>query len=217
MTSALIPVRNGARWLDGAIFSLFEQTSAIDEIVVSIDTATDDDTRDVLSAWPDVTIVTGGLGLAQTFNRGLEACRGDLILWQDADDLSMPVRHELLLEARADQRVETIIGSRCSFINEDGGAYEDDWTRMVRSDFDPVIRSADIADLLPRRCCIFPPTLLFPRLVLDRAAGLDESPTIRRPGYHLLRRLAGIVPFIKVPSDLYAYRQHKGQMTRGGV
>ena len=102
--SVLIPL---APWeppaqVAAALKSLEEQTLPCSQVVVSCDGALPFVLEAVLaqSGLPlDVVLGPGGEGVGPVLNRGLLACRHDLVLRADADDLSLPHRSGIQMEA----------------------------------------------------------------------------------------------------------------------
>lgn len=215
-TSVIMPVLNGMPFIISAIQSVLDQTVPADEVLVVVDQATQDDTRQaVLTHFHDrVQLVeSDGTGVAVTFNTGLARAGGEWILWQDADDVSDADRLAVLRFHAEQLPDHGVIGSRCRFIDDQGAPFASAWTRDVRTNLDGVTQWQDIDAVLPVRCCLFPATTMMRRGVLEDANGLDPRVVVK-PAYHLLRRLVGLVRMHKVPTDLYSYRQHAGQSTR---
>jgi glycosyltransferase involved in cell wall biosynthesis len=94
--SVVIPVWNGARFLDAAVASVLAQDEPPLEVIV-VDDGSDDDTPAVLARWPSVVAIRQPhQGVATARNVGCARARGELIALQDADDLWAP--HKLRLQ-----------------------------------------------------------------------------------------------------------------------
>src|SRR5579864_3644566 len=94
--SVVMPVRDGARWLGEAIFSVQAQTLADFELII-IDDGSKDESPLIIetSAQGDSrvrAIRQERLGLVAALNRGLSESRGQFIARLDADDLAHPQR-----------------------------------------------------------------------------------------------------------------------------
>ena len=86
--SVIIPVYNGERFLAEAVRSVLDQTLTPDEIIVIDDGSTDGTAALVQSMAAGIRyIYQQNQGPAAARNRGLELASGDLIAFQDADDL----------------------------------------------------------------------------------------------------------------------------------
>ena len=93
--SVVIPVYNGERFAAEAIDSVLGQTRAPDEVLV-VDDGSTDGTPEVLRRFDRrVTLIRQqNAGAAAARNRGIEAAKGALIAFQDADDLWVPHKLE---------------------------------------------------------------------------------------------------------------------------
>jgi glycosyltransferase involved in cell wall biosynthesis len=88
--SALIPVRNGVKYLHNLQKDLISNFPAIDQIVF-VNDGSEDGTEEFISNWAKFEnriqlINTSGLGLVSALNIGLVECQGDWIARFDVDD-----------------------------------------------------------------------------------------------------------------------------------
>ena len=108
--SVVIPCHNYGRFLAEAVVSVRSQTRPADEIVV-VDDGSTDDTSDVVRALeegiPDFVTFSRSpaRGAAATFNDGVRATTGDLVMVLSADDRLSPRYLELMEQAFADPAV----------------------------------------------------------------------------------------------------------------
>jgi glycosyltransferase involved in cell wall biosynthesis len=109
----IIPVRNGARFIEDAIRSALPQLASDDEIVV-VDDASTDATLAIIAGIRDrrIRVLEGsGRGVSSARNIGLAAATGEFIAFLDHDDLWPPFRHARLLEALlADVEIDSAVG-----------------------------------------------------------------------------------------------------------
>ena len=90
LVSVVIPVWNGARFLDATLASVFEQDYRPIEVIV-VDDGSTDETPAVLARWPEVIVVRqANAGVAVARNTGIGRARGAFVALQDADDLWAP-------------------------------------------------------------------------------------------------------------------------------
>lgn len=92
MISVIMPVYNGARFLEKTLGSLLAQTCPDWELIV-VDDGSTDATPDILARYDDprfVKIRKVNGGEAQTRNVGLRHATGEFIAFLDADDLYLP-------------------------------------------------------------------------------------------------------------------------------
>jgi glycosyltransferase involved in cell wall biosynthesis len=95
MISVVMPVLNGEKHLREAMESVLKQTFTDFEFIIINDGSTDT-TAEIIKAYNDPRIVYidngANLGLAKSFNIGIQAARGIYIARMDADDISIKDR-----------------------------------------------------------------------------------------------------------------------------
>lgn len=90
LVSVIVPVKNGERFLASAINSVLEQDYRPLEIIV-VDGSSTDNTTKIAKSFKHVRYVhQSGRGLADAWNVGIEAAKGELIAFLDHDDLWAP-------------------------------------------------------------------------------------------------------------------------------
>ena len=86
--SVVIPCRNAARYIQGAIESVSSQTLQPIEVILIDDGSTDDSIEIAKRVLPDIKILQSNhRNGAGTRNVGIEAAKGDWIAFLDADDI----------------------------------------------------------------------------------------------------------------------------------
>lgn len=118
--SVVLPVRDGAPFLEEALRSLVAQTFADFELIVQDDGSTDD-TPEVLRAFaradPRVRPASGpARGVAHAANAAARRARGDLLVRMDADDVCRPERLERLVALAAEHPDVDWFGSRTRYV-----------------------------------------------------------------------------------------------------
>lgn len=115
--TVVIPARDAAATLPGAIASIAERAEALLEIVVVDDRSTDATAQVAGAADPRVRVIEGrGVGPAAARNDGVRAARGALVGFLDADDewlaAAPDLRRRLLVDAadREPERAVVAIG-----------------------------------------------------------------------------------------------------------
>jgi glycosyltransferase involved in cell wall biosynthesis len=91
--SVVVPVRDGAAYLEAALASVLEQDEPPLEVVVVDDGSRDESAAVAERAGPRVRLVRGRFGSAAAArNAGIEASTGDVLAFLDHDDLWTPGR-----------------------------------------------------------------------------------------------------------------------------
>jgi glycosyltransferase involved in cell wall biosynthesis len=95
LVSVVIPTYNRSSFIGGAVENVLEQTYLNTEIIV-IDDGSTDDTLTILKKFRDrIRVVSqANAGPAAARNRGVEIARGEIIAFQDSDDLWMRTKLE---------------------------------------------------------------------------------------------------------------------------
>ena len=120
--SVIIPVYNQAKYIGEAIESILCQTKTVDEIIVVNDGSTDELSVMLKPYEESIRIVTheSNVGVAAARNTGIKYANHDIILFQDADDISLPKRVELSIDVFAKSSVLFLRGmfACCDLIAE---------------------------------------------------------------------------------------------------
>lgn len=176
LISVLMPVRNAEATLPLSLESIRRQRGVRWECVV-VDDGSSDQSRDCIArtAQRDARvryIEQPPLGIVAALNRGLAACRGELVARMDADDVMRGDR--LLLQARALQLDSGLDGVGChvrmfptASLSPRRKAYEA-WLNSIH-DERAVVRDAYI------ECPLAHPTLMLRRSTLERYSYRDQG------------------------------------------
>jgi glycosyltransferase involved in cell wall biosynthesis len=122
--SVLIPAYNAARFIGHAIRSVLDQSVPVELIIVD-DCSTDVTADEVAGFGNRVRLLRAprNEGAPAALNRALEAASGDLIGFNDADDLWEPGRLAAELALLTENRADAAWGqTRIFFMDEDGGS-----------------------------------------------------------------------------------------------
>src|SRR5687768_14974485 len=99
LISVVIPCYNRARFLPEAVETVLDQTYPNSEIVV-VDDGSTDNTAEVVKGYPRVRYLRQHQqGPSAARNTGLRACRGQYVVFLDADDRLLPNHCEISLRA----------------------------------------------------------------------------------------------------------------------
>ncbi len=213
LVSVIVPVYNAERYLAQALESVFAQAYRPFEVIV-VDDGSTDASAQIAQQFPIRYFrqANGGPGAAR--NLGIEQAQGELIAFQDADDLwtrdKLSTQVDYLLEHR---QVQFVI-ARAKFVLEPGGVYptslrkdalESDyvmplmqtllaWREVfnVVGPMDPTLSPADDADWFARANDLGVPMAVVDRVLLhkrlhDRNISLDADHA-RQMLFTVLRR-----------------------------
>jgi glycosyltransferase involved in cell wall biosynthesis len=205
--SIVIPVYNQERFLAEAVESALAQSLADCEVVV-VDDGSTDGSPEILRRYPQVRVVRQvNRGLAAARNAGLDASRGEVVIFLDADDRLWPdaaATGARLLAARPDAMM---VFGQCRLVNEDGVPMP---TNL------PTVRAHFYDELLRDNFIWTPAMVAFRRTVFDVVGAFDEavSPVADYDLYLRISRRFPIAPHGAVTVD---YRQHGNNMSRDSV
>jgi len=212
--SVLLPVRDGARWLDDCLTSLERQTLTDFEVIAVDDGSTDGSGR-VLDRWAErdprmAVIHQSALGLVPALNTGLDRCRGDLVARMDADDISHPRRLELQADLLRSQPHATVVSSLVkhfpSRVVARGFKLYESWLNSLTT-------HENMATARFIESPVAHPSVMVRRDTLLEAGGWRDVDWPE--DYDLwLRLFASSVGFAKVERILFFWREHGTRLTR---
>ena len=202
--SAVVPCYNAAQYLGQAIESALGQTRALDEIIV-VDDCSSDGSSSVARRYPLRVLQTpANSGPATARTLGIQAARGDLIAWLDADDFWDRNHIEVLcsLLDRFPQAAVAYSGIRFF------GARSGSWSGFPCNDkpmniFWGAFRGTPVPAM----------TALTRKDALVEVGGCDESVRIA-PDFDLWLRLSRQHLFVSTNRVTSNYRWHGGQISQ---
>ncbi len=211
LVSVLLPVHNGAAYLEGALQSILCQTYGNFELII-IDDGSSDESATILRTFTDPRIrvyYQTNRGLAATLNQCVLLARGEYLARQDQDDVSLP------------QRLEKQVGfleshPKCGMV----GAWAEIWTentRTGRSHQHPVENSILKFDLLFDNPFVHSSVML--KKSVFNKVGFYSTDKSRQPpeDYELWSRVARYCEVANIPETLLVYREIPSSMSRAGV
>lgn len=202
LVSVIMPVRNGARWLDEAIDSVTRQTLRELELLV-IDSASTDGTPQILDDWSrrDSRIRVlrqSDFGLATALNCGLAEACGRYVARLDADDCAVPSRLERQVLVLQQSQHIGLLGSWADRIDEDG---------RPRGQLKPEPQPKKLAELIRYgNPMIHSSVMLRPEIVRD--LGGYRAAFEAAEDYDLWLRMSEVTSLANVAEPLVRYRRH---------
>jgi glycosyltransferase involved in cell wall biosynthesis len=206
LVSVVIPCYNQAHFLDQAIQSSLDQAYSQFEIII-IDDGSNDNTAEVASRYPSVRYVhQKNAGLSSARNAGLRHCRGDLIVFLDADDRLLP--HALQTGAHEIQRHPecAFVSGQCRLIDSAGAALHTPVQELVERDhYLRLLRGGNYI------WC--PATVLYQREIFDFVEGFNPALN-PAADYDLYLRITRDFSVSAHDTVVAEYRQHDLSMSR---
>ncbi len=117
LVSVIIPVYNGENYLAKAIESVLAQTYSPHEIIV-IDDGSTDSSAEIARRFPVRLITRPNGGISAARNSGIDVSQGEFIALLDADDLWLPDKSALQVQAlEQDAALEMVFGHVREFVS----------------------------------------------------------------------------------------------------
>lgn len=206
--SVILPVRNGARFLDEAVASIVCQTDPDFELLLIDDNSTDE-TPQIIAEWKkrDKRIrcpAAPAPGIVHALNAGLAAARGALVARMDADDIAMPDRFARQRHFLDQHPEVTALGTCAEEIDADG---------VMRG---PVTMPEGIDAThaaLAHGSPLLHPTVMMRRDIVHAIGGYRDCCRWAED-YDLWLRLARVARIGNLPDRLLKLRRHAGQVSR---
>lgn len=206
LVSVLLPVYNGAQHLAEAIASILNQTASDFDLVI-VDDASTDASLQVIQGFvdPRIRVISNEVnqGLSTTLNIGIAASTGQFIARQDQDDISVPHRLEVLVEAlEADPECGAVCSSKLLI----DSSSESRGKRKAPQDFQALLRTMRWKNI------VWHPTVMMRRDVVDELNGYDAE-ALYVEDYDLWLRMLQKWRIEPLAEPLIQYRLHATQMT----
>jgi len=205
--SVLLPVRNGAAYLEDAVGSILRQSFADFELLL-VDDGSDDATpaiaRRLAATDARLRILTQDRhGIVAALNRGLHAARAKLIARMDADDLAWPDRLARQVAIFRGDPDLALVASAWRIVSAAGD---------VRRTIHPPQTDAGLRAALARGNVLAHPTIMFRRDAVLALGGYRDGFPLAED-YDLWLRLLERHKAMCLADVLLDYREHEGQAT----
>ena len=215
LLSYIVLSYNYEHFIGTTIRSILEQTVQDFEIVV-VDDGSRDGSIGVIEGFNDprirLLVNPSNIGGAASYNRAVEAARGEWLVNLDEDDWTLPDKAEIQLrEAARDPRLD-IIGTFAHFVDDSGAPHPN---AAVFEEHVNVERNLNLVDSWVGGNYLCRSTTMVRRSAHLRF-GLDDPGMVRAPDYELwTRALRHDCRFAVIPERLIYYRVHGGGITHG--
>lgn len=210
LVSILLPVYNGAPYLEDAIQSILSQTYSNFECII-IDDGSTDESSSIIEKIRDPRIRVynqANQGLAATLNRAIELAKGEYLARQDQDDISLPERFEkqiAFLESHPDYGM---VGTWASIWegNKETERKHMHPTETLILKFELLFNNPFVHSSMMIRRSVF------------KKVGLYSTDKSRQPpeDYELWSRIAREYKIANIPELLHIYREAPQSMSRVG-
>lgn len=203
MISVCMTTFNGARHLAAQMESVLSQLGAEDELIIA-DDCSSDGTLNIISGWGDRRIRllrgTRQLGVVSNFERALVAARGDFIFLCDQDDIWLPNKRAVFMQALCS--VDLVV-SDCCVTDEALNVRQSSFFEL-RESGPGTLRNLWRNSYLG--CC-----MAFSRQLLDRALPFPAGLPMHDTWIGLISNATGTVCFR--PEVTLLYRRHGGNLS----
>lgn len=215
--SIIIPVYNGANYLEQSIDSALAQTYENTEILVINDGSTDDGAteRIALSYGDRIRYYskTNG-GVSSALNYGIRMMTGDYVSWLSHDDLYMPAKVAdavALLATLSEEREKTIAYTSGCYIDKNGSRI-----KAFPHKFTPGKRHTgrEMAEYSCRKGTLYGCAMLIPKTAFEEFGGLDETLRYSQDALMWYILFFGGYGLISDENDNVRYRLHGTQVSR---
>jgi glycosyltransferase involved in cell wall biosynthesis len=202
--SIIVPVFNRANLLPQTLRSLLFQTVAADEILVVDDGSTDGSAEVAESFGSPIRVIRqANAGPAAARNRGLHESTGDFLHFFDSDDLALPDKHSVQMQALEKSGADIAYGpwvkghiTESSFIPENQVLQQNGLPRgeLIRS--------------LLTHWSVVPHACMFRREIVDKIGGFPEELFGTEDQLMFLRCLLAGAKVVHSPGTLELYRSN---------
>lgn len=208
LVSVIIPCYKQAHFLPEAIESVLAQTYPEVEIIV-IDDGSPDATAEVASRYQRIRYLRQeNKGRAEARNAGFRACRGEYVIFLDADDRLTPPAVKAHLRCFAAHPEAGFVVGDIDHIRGDGSyLYSPRWPILTTNHYEELLRVNHVANTM---------AVMFRRSLLE---ALDGFRIRYEPAedYEILLRAARLLPSAHHRTIVAQYRRHTTNTSRRGA
>ena len=206
--SVLMPAYNASKFIDESIQSILDQTCTDFELIIIDDCSTD-------NTWEKIQDYVGrhgrirayknekNFGISITRNRLIHHSLGEYIVWQDADDVSLPYRIEHQLEYMQENSQVGICGGFLELFDNQG-------VQGYRS-YD--LQDEDLRKKIFRQSPVAQGASMIRKSIIDKVGLIDESLS-QAEDLDLSLRIGKVSKFANLQEVVLRYRQNDQSITK---
>lgn len=211
LISVLLPVYNGAAYLQEAIQSILNQTLTDFELII-INDGSKDNSGLIIEKFQDSRIryySQSNIGLSATLNRAIDLANGMYLARQDQDDFSLPERFEKQVEFLENHKKCAMVGCRAQIWVEG---------KVSRHKFRHPSDNLSLKFKLLFNNPFVHSSMMIRKDIFSKI-GMYSTDRDRQPpeDYELWSRVARKFEIGNIPEILHYYRETKSSMSRTGV
>lgn len=208
LITVILPVYNGAAYLEEAMDSMVSQTWQNWELL-AINDGSKDNSLEILKKYSDPRIQVidqTNMGLAATLNKGISLAKGDYIARQDQDDVSLPGRLEEQIKFLQDHPEVGMVGCHAEIVGLKG--------EKIGYHLHPT-GSAELKFFLLHNNPFVHSSIMFRKEVFAKTGVYSTDPSRQPPeDYEFFSRIARDWDVANIPQVLHIYREVRGSMSR---
>lgn len=214
LVSIVIPLYNGANYVEEALQSAFAQDYENIEIIVVNDGSTDDGaSKEICMKYADkiTYLEKSNGGCASALNYGIRAARGEYISWLSHDDLYEPnkISHQVkILNQEGFDREKTVVSNRGGLVDGQGKAMMHPSVAETKK-----LNDIDFFQYLLFNKCVNGCGLLIPKKIFESGLYFNEGMRFVLDWNLWLKFAASGVGAYLDPAVLVKNRVHGGQVT----
>jgi glycosyltransferase involved in cell wall biosynthesis len=204
LVSVILPTYNRRQFLGESIWSVLNQTYRNLEVIVVDDGSTDATSESVQSEFPEVRYLwQPNSGVAAARNRGLSAARGELIAFQDSDDLWHPNKLARQLALLTDRPEVGVVYTCHRIVDQHGKPIGRQWKRL---------HSGRVTEPLFQSIFVIMPSTVVRRSVVD-CVGLFSTDLRTNSDYEFWLRASLVTEFAALEEPLVDVRRSPCRLT----
>ena len=203
LVSIVIPCYRQAHFLGDAIESALNQSYRQVEVVV-VNDGSPDDAAAVAARYPVRYIEQENAGLSAARNAGLAVCRGEFVVFLDADDRLLPDAVRVNVARLSEEPSLAFVAGASQYIASDGTPIRTDLPRWPQGDV--------YTELLRRNRIRTPAMVTFRRSVFDRVGAFDPN-VDACADYDIYLRVSRHFPVAFHDMRVAEYRRHGANMS----